>query len=328
MSLEPVDYDKSFAALVDEVVLRQREFNAPIVVGQTPEVLLTVGQKSLPIAMPASVVQKAREKHGVSVDDIKTLPRQLRNPVMIFESETHPKSLNILVDFRNREGKPVTVAIHFDVPIASHIGHKVATISERNESQIELWKAKGLVRYVDQEKQKAWFQFTGLQLPGDGPTRKDTLAERTEIVNRSSRENSGVTQEKQKAHILYDGRQSPGGGSKPIPSIPQPGPGDGKQALVQARLETESRLSAREDLAPEAKAGVLAFLNRQEAEKIWKSQTLNADGRIAAARLINGEATFEQAIKGLPEIQHGVVRALARDHSRGQARGRGEGLSL
>ncbi len=131
----------------------------------------------------------------------------------------------------------------------------------------------------------------------------------------------GLRPVKERTQTQSAGLQLPGEGSASKTSISQPGPGEGKQALAQARRETQSRLSAREDLAPAAKVRVQDFLNRQEAEKIWKSQTLNADGRIAAARCISGEVTFEQATKGLPEIQHGVVRALARAHARGQERG-------
>lgn len=38
---------------------------------------------------------------------------------------------------------------------------------------------------------------------------------------------------------------------------------------------------------------------------------------IAAARVLEGEASFDQAVKDLPGIQHGLVRALARVQARG-----------
>jgi len=101
--------------------------------------------------------------------------------------------------------------------------------------------------------------------------------------------------------------------------------GDGKESMVGVRRETETRLLVREDLGPEVKAEVREFLIRGESEKIWKSQTLDADGRIAAARVLGGQASFEEATKDLPEIQHGVVRALARAQARGQGRAEFEG---
>lgn len=317
MSLDSIGYAKEFAALVDEVALKRREFNAPLVVGQTSEVLLSLGCVSLPVLMPASVVNKAREKHGVSIEDIKTLPRQIREPVMIFESDTQPNAVNVLTDFLNREGKPVTIAIHFDVPIVWHRAHKVATISERNESQIELWKRNGLVRYANPEKQKALTPITGLQLPGEGSTPKEYISQKSGIVNNfftpSDQEvnKSARGQEKQKARTQSAGLQLPGEGSTP----------KGIVAQDVAREATQNRLNSRTDLSSETKKCVSEFLKRPEAGKIWKSQTLDPDGRIAVARLIGGESSFEQATKDLPEIQHGVVRALARAYARGQDRG-------
>lgn len=91
-------------------------------------------------------------------------------------------------------------------------------------------------------------------------------------------------------------------------------------AEVSARESTQNRLNSRMDITTDAKKQASDFLNRPESEKIWKSQALDPDGRIAAARVLGGESTFDQATKDLPEIQHGVVRALARGHARGQGR--------
>lgn len=88
-----------------------------------------------------------------------------------------------------------------------------------------------------------------------------------------------------------------------------------------ARNETQNRLNFRIDLTNETKERVKEFLKSPESGKIWKAQALNEDGRIAAARVLGGESTFEQATKDLPEIQHGVVRALSRAQARGQERG-------
>lgn len=99
------------------------------------------------------------------------------------------------------------------------------------------------------------------------------------------------------------------------------GSGDGRDVLVARVATTETRLNDRQDLVREEKEGVVRFLADPAARRVWDSQTLDADGRIAAAQVIGGGKSFEEATKGLPEIQHGVVRALARAHARGQDRG-------
>ncbi len=105
-------------------------------------------------------------------------------------------------------------------------------------------------------------------------------------------------------------------------------PGDDRKVLVEKVGTTEDRLNERHDMVREEKEVVVRFLNDPASWRVWESQTLDADGRIAVARVIGGGKSMEEATMGLPELQHGVVRALARAHSRGQARGRGEGLSL
>jgi|GEM_PF-2697408 len=312
--MEIVDFDKAFASLVDEAALKQRLFRAPFVVGPTPELLQSLGYRSCPVLMPSSVVHKAREQHGISIDDIKSIPRQLRDPVAVFESDTQPNSINILTDFRNRDGKPVTIAIDLNSVFGRDKAHKVATITERNEAQVELWKVKGLVVFEDTEKQKTRIQSAGLQLPGEGSTSKVTIPRRNKNVNSLSDavgENPQAGQGPRKVQTQYAGLQLPGEGSTPKASIPQKTVPEG-DFIIKAREETQSRLFEREDISKEEKVGVQEFLNLKKSDHIWKSQTLDADGRIAAARVLGGLATFDDATKGLPEIQHGVIRALGR----------------
>lgn len=121
----------------------------------------------------------------------------------------------------------------------------------------------------------------------------------------------GLSSLNEKLHTQSAGLLLPGKGSAPNVVVAQDA----------AMKKTQNRLNARIDLSSETKERVSAFLKQPEAEKIWKSQALNEDGRIAAARVMGEEATFDQAVKDLPEIQHGVVRALARAQARGQERG-------
>lgn len=99
------------------------------------------------------------------------------------------------------------------------------------------------------------------------------------------------------------------------------GAGEERHVLVARVAMTETRLNDRQDLGREEKEGVARFLTDPAAKRVWESQILDADGRIAAARVLGRLATLEEATKVLPELQHGVVRALARAQARGQERG-------
>lgn len=58
------------------------------------------------------------------------------------------------------------------------------------------------------------------------------------------------------------------------------------------------------------KTVVKRFLEGEKSERLWASQTLDADGRIAAARTLTRTATFEEATKELPEIQQSAIRTM------------------
>lgn len=114
-----------------------------------------------------------------------------------------------------------------------------------------------------------------------------------------------------------EGRVTGEGGK--VPNAPA---NSGRGGELQARMDAvQMRLKERTDLGPKNKQEVVQVLNSRRGEKIWNSEALTPDGRIAAARVLGGQAMLEEATKGLPEIQHGVVRALARALARGQERG-------
>lgn len=97
--------------------------------------------------------------------------------------------------------------------------------------------------------------------------------------------------------------------------------GSEKVSMLDRVAMTEERLNQRQDISGDEKQKIADILTEKSAGRIWNSETLDPNGRIAAARVVGETSSFEQATKDLPEIQHGVVRSIARAHSRGQERG-------
>ena len=53
------------------------------------------------------------EYHGLSKEEIKKLPEALENPVILTESfDSKEDSLVAVLDYRDKDGKPIIVAIH------------------------------------------------------------------------------------------------------------------------------------------------------------------------------------------------------------------------
>lgn len=91
-----------------------------VLVCTTPEILREVGLKNLPMHITQKHIincthEKAEnnsEYHGLSKEEIKKLPEALENPVILTESFTQKESVVAVLDFRDKEGKPIIVAIH------------------------------------------------------------------------------------------------------------------------------------------------------------------------------------------------------------------------
>lgn len=91
-----------------------------VLVCTTPEILREVGLKDLPMHITQKHIincthEKAEnnsEYHGLSKEEIKKLPEALENPVILTESFTQKESVVAVLDFRDKDGKPIIVAIH------------------------------------------------------------------------------------------------------------------------------------------------------------------------------------------------------------------------
>lgn len=91
-----------------------------VLVCTTPGILREVGLKDLPMHITQKHIincthEKAEnnsEYHGLSKEEIKKLPEALENPVILTESFTQKESVVAVLDFRDKDGKPIIVAIH------------------------------------------------------------------------------------------------------------------------------------------------------------------------------------------------------------------------
>ncbi len=157
--------------------------------GKTPTVLKALGAKNLPIVMSQDVIVKITGgKHSISIDDIKSMPNAIADPIMIFVSDTVPNSFVILTEISDKSGSDVVVAMHLNRG-EKHIRiNRVASVYGKDNSTSFVTKqiAKGNLRYIDKKKSHSWSQSRGLQLPKLADTTNgsiDIILERADIVN-------------------------------------------------------------------------------------------------------------------------------------------------
>jgi hypothetical protein len=154
-SLSDSEIDDLYAKAVDETVSGRRrpEF---IPVGRMPEVLRWLGNEDLPVIIRKNVIDKAREKHEISVENIKLLPKQLRDPLMVFKDG--PKSVLILTEIANANGEPVVAAIHLKVDVGNYEINDLASMRKESITKIYERIEEGEMRYWDVERAKDWLK--------------------------------------------------------------------------------------------------------------------------------------------------------------------------
>ena len=145
-----------FAARVNAFIAGAAHF--PIRVTSTPDVLTRLGLVDRDIYITPRVLQKVlRDKHALPANVVKAIPRELHDPVAVFDSATEPGSLVILTS-QIHDGKPVVVAIVRDVAMGRQIVHSIATMHPREfDATLEKWVADGRLDYVNESKRPAWW---------------------------------------------------------------------------------------------------------------------------------------------------------------------------
>ncbi len=98
-----------FAKAVDEVL--DRKSHAAIRIGNTP---LALRQGTLPkrsLWVTKRVIYKLYREHGLSRQQIKSLPELLANPIMVLDSQAEPGNFVVLTT-ETHKGKPIIATIN------------------------------------------------------------------------------------------------------------------------------------------------------------------------------------------------------------------------
>lgn len=154
-----------------------------ITVSDTPEVLRRLGAEQLPIVIDQGTLRKVLSskeeqggKHGISAELVKQIPKQLNDPIMVFDSSTQPNSMVVMTELQH-QGRTVVVAIHLSKTLPNrNVVNDISSIHPRErDSHFTNWINQGLLRYVNEQKSREWFMTVGLQLPVARGTMRDFI---------------------------------------------------------------------------------------------------------------------------------------------------------
>ena len=115
---EKVKKEKSFAEQVDASLNGELPFYTALKVCDTPDLLLQVGCEPLPMLYTQSHLRKAvaskdtrEHTHGLAVEQIKSLPTLLENPVIIADSPNRSDSIIVITTENDEDRNPVIASI-------------------------------------------------------------------------------------------------------------------------------------------------------------------------------------------------------------------------
>ncbi len=176
--------EKTFAEQVDEVLTgTANQYNA-LKVCDTPQLLIDVGCQSLPMLYTQQHLRNALKSksskkphwHGLTVEQIKSMPELISNPVIIFDSLSEykkaEKSIVLVLNAFDSDKAPLIVSV---VPNGKGVynlelidSNFVTSIYGKDRDfvhYIEKAIKNDNVLYCNKQKSQELFMFQGLQLP-------------------------------------------------------------------------------------------------------------------------------------------------------------------
>lgn len=131
--------DAAYAAQIDDVFRGNIPTDRAVSIGDTPDILLSIGATDLPMMMKQSTARKIAfpagymgGAHNLGVPALKRLPEQLRDPAAVLRSKTQPDSFVVLTEWNDTNGNPVIIALHLDKQGVVDVTNEVASAYGKN----------------------------------------------------------------------------------------------------------------------------------------------------------------------------------------------------
>lgn len=174
------DNAETFKALDDFLNNGIKPKNDEFIFSKVPEILKSANVSENEIVIRTSIINKARNEHSLSADEIRKAIENIAAPVLIFDSdknstENKKNSYLSLTDTFANNGKPVAFSMNLDseyerknrIIEVNEIRtiHERTLVSKNGVDLIQKWSNDGLCRYVDDKKISEWSKAAGVQFP-------------------------------------------------------------------------------------------------------------------------------------------------------------------
>ena len=230
---EKYDFTKPFAEQVDDWKAGKIGKNDTLVVGPTPEVFQKVGFNALPVTINQTHVDYAingtkNEEHHIGESMLKQLPRAMKSPVAIIESETQRgTSVVALLPFI-KDAKTVIIPVYVDGygrqnsvvidsnAVTSIYGRKNAVTGLLTNAIEKSNNGETTLFYVDKVKAAALYQVARVTMPKMPDTDNGFVASIRDEGSTVKPKLNNVTQSQQFKRWFGDWQNQPENASKVV----------------------------------------------------------------------------------------------------------------
>lgn len=170
----------TFKAIDDYLEKGIRPKNDEFIFEKVPEILKSANVSENEIVIKTSIINKAKNEHSLSDEEIKDSIKNIASPVLIFNSdktttENKKESFLCLTDTFAENGKPIAFSMNLDSDYERKNRlleineirsiHDRTLIAKNGTDLIQKRTENGLCRYVDDKKISEWSKAAGVQFP-------------------------------------------------------------------------------------------------------------------------------------------------------------------
>lgn len=213
--------EKTFAEQVDEVLAGKASRFNDLKVCDTPQILIDVGCQQLPIFYTQRHLRDALKAkgnigesihhHGLTTEQIKNIPIELQNPVMVYDSLSRNDSIVVVTSERDKDNSPIIAVLRpngsakYNLEVVD--SNFLLSVHGRENFSNQIIRAlqNDKMLYCNKQKSQELFSVLGLQLSkGLNSLDFDTIIHQSRnIVNENIVEEKYTsTQSEEKENII------------------------------------------------------------------------------------------------------------------------------
>ena len=144
-----------------------------IELGNTPDIIVNIGAKKLPLVMKQSNLRKcireprgSRSAHQIDREFIENLPAQIENPVLLTKDKNR-NSIVLISDYKDKNGFYTLIAVQREQIVNGKLVNEIKSIYGKEHLKEYLLKPeiRNGLKIIDNKIAKELFRVIGLQLP-------------------------------------------------------------------------------------------------------------------------------------------------------------------